>query len=134
MTARQVRRRKGRARQEKLNGFALDRRVEGGRIGRKLRGLLALSEVRAGRVALILVEEVVDEVWGERDQVRDKEAGRQAGQRRQAPGPPGPSEHVAHCGVMLPDSVSGMARQGFPGGGLALDDVAVHREARKRTA
>ena len=85
----------GRARQEKLNGFALDRRGEGRWIGLKLRGLLALSEVRASRAALILVEEVVDEVRGEGEQVDGEQAFRQ-GDRDLAPalGAPENARHL----------------------------------------
>jgi len=93
MTARQVRRGKGRARQGKLNRSALDRRGEGGRIGLKLRSLLALSEVRASRAALILVEEVVDEVRGERDEIDGKQAARQPAQCCQSP-PAEPRGHL----------------------------------------
>lgn len=47
------------------------------RIGLNSRVLLALGQVRACWDAVVLVEEVVDEVRGEGDQVRDKQPRRQ---------------------------------------------------------
>lgn len=76
MADRQVARKKGGSREESVNGFGRDRRGRGNRIGLKLRGLLALDEVRAGGVAPFLIEEMVDQVRGERDQVGDKKTAR----------------------------------------------------------
>ena len=56
-------------------GFGLGRRGKGRWVGLKHSVLLALGEVRAAGPAVIVVEEVVDQVGGKRDQVGEKEPG-----------------------------------------------------------
>ena len=103
MTGPEVGRRSRERGNENARGLGRDRRGEGGRVRLKLRGMLALGEVGAGRAAVVVVEEVVDQVGRNRDQVGKKEAEGQgpphAGNREVA----GSSNPVVHDAAILPD-------------------------------
>ncbi len=79
-----------------MKGCGRDRRGKGGRIGLKLRGLLALGEMRASQAALVVVEEVVDEVRRKRDHVGEKQARRQGAHCYEPPSAAEFSEHVTY--------------------------------------
>lgn len=49
-------------------------------------GLLALSQEGALGLAVVLLEEVVNQVWGERDQVGKKEPRNQSAKGSESPG------------------------------------------------
>lgn len=68
--------------------FGGRQRGQNRRIGLDNRGLLALGQEGALGLAVLFVEEVVDQVRRERDQVGDEQTGRQRAEE--------PSEHVAH--------------------------------------
>ena len=79
-----------------VKAFGRDGRGKGRGIGLELRGLLALSEMRAGRAAVVLVKEVVDQVERKSDQVRGKQGGRQGARSCEPPGATEPSVIVVH--------------------------------------
>jgi len=79
------RRKRGSAR----SGFqelGVRQRGESRRIGLDRRGLLALSQDGTLGLTVVLLEEMVDQVWGEGDQVGKKDPRRQSAQGSESPG------------------------------------------------
>lgn len=86
--------------------FGGRQRGENRRIGLDCRGLLALSQEGALGLTVVLLEEVVDEVRGKRDQVDEEQTRRECAHGWESPGAVGPLARLAHRGAILHDFFS----------------------------
>ena len=65
--------------------------------------MLGQHEERTGRVVVVVLEKVMNEVWRKRDQVDDEQPRRQCADRLALPRPPTISPPVAHGAPTLSD-------------------------------